>query len=207
MLAISTATKKAYIALSVGEIKDFAEIEADCRQSENVLKEIDSMLEKNGLNFSEVGNIAVVIGPGSFTGIRIGVSLVKGLCAGDKNHLVTTISTLDFMAKENVKINKPNSAFVCVMNALSQRFFVATYDKNGAKRSNEKMITLEELLKIEKDKVFMKEEMGDLSNAITLSPQTLLNIALKQEKAKKLESASEIMPVYIRKSQAEENLH
>lgn len=204
MLAISTATKKAYIALKVGEIIDYREIDANCKQSENILKEIDFLLEKNNLKLQDVGNFGVVVGPGSFTGLRIGVALVKGLCAGQKNHRVVPISMLDLMAWQYKADANPDGKFTCIINALSGRLFVATYDKNCKKLSDEKMILETELPQMEGDKVFLKEEFAGVLGGISITPETLLNLALKNEE-KQTVSAFDVCPVYIRKSQAEEN--
>ncbi len=205
MLAISTATKKAYIGIDYKGKKFYSEINADCKQSENILKEIDNLLEKNNLNFKDIGNIAVVVGPGSFTGIRIGVALVKGLCAGDSNHSVYPISTLDLMSRVYQKTKK-KSEYYCVMNALSNRIFYAKYDKNGKKISEEEMIGLDEAnIDIHK-MVFLCEEFKNLDGGVNLDAETLLDYALELERTQKGIDAKELKPVYIRKSQAEENI-
>lgn len=206
MLAISTVTKKAYIALSYNEKESFAEIDADCRQSENILLEIDKMLESRNISLKEIGNIAVVVGPGSFTGIRIGVALVKGLCAGDKRHKVIPISTLDLMASINVEKNSPKKDFVCMINALSGRFFVCKYKKDGTKLGEEEMVTSDKVKELGVDIVALEEELKDFKG-ISISAKALLDKALMLEKAKKFVPAENLNPIYIRKAQAEENLN
>ena len=205
MLAISTVTKKAYIALSYNGQESFAEIDADCRQSENILLEIDKMLEKNNITLREIENIAVVVGPGSFTGIRIGVALVKGLCAGDKSHKVTPISTLDLMAKINIEENKPTKDFICMLNALSGRYFICRYSKEGKKLSEEEMVTEESISKLKLPIVTLNEEFKDVPG-VDISAKHILEEGLSLERAKKFVSADKLTPVYIRKAQAEENL-
>lgn len=205
MLAISTATKKAYIGIDYKGKKFYSEINADCKQSENILKEIDSLLEKNGLSFKDIGNIAVVVGPGSFTGIRIGVALVKGLCAGDPNHMVYPISTLDLMSKVYQK-TKRKSEYYCVMNALSNRIFFAGYDKDGKKISPEGMVDVDKIDIDVRKMVFLAEDFKGLADGISLDAISLLDYALELERTQKGVDARELKPVYIRKSQAEENI-
>jgi len=204
MLAISTATKKAYIAIEYNGKNYYSDIDANCKQSENILKEIDKLLEKVGISFSEVGNIGVVIGPGSFTGVRIGTALVKGLCAGDSNHKVIPISTFDFMAEKYLE-NQPEKDFACGINALSGRIFVAEYNKNGKKVSEDSMISQEEFSNKTCDKVVLGEEFSNF-NQIELDSISLLRIAKKLENDEFSTSADQLSPVYIRKSQAEENI-
>ena len=85
MIAISTAFKRAYIALSINGKEDYYELDEGNRHSENLLPEIDNLLQKNDLQLSQNHTFALVIGPGSFTGIRISLALVKGFMAGNKN--------------------------------------------------------------------------------------------------------------------------
>ena len=207
MLVISTATKRAYIALKEGDIIDYREIDADCRQSENILKEIDDILDKNNLTLRDVTDFGVVVGPGSFTGVRIGTALIKGLCAGDPNHLVYPISTLDFMAKEYTSKKEVSRDFYCIINALSGRLFVAKYDKAGNKIGEERMISEQELLTMQEDKIFLKEEFPDFISVVTPSAQVLLELAQEIKNRNKGIKGQELTPVYIRKSQAEENLN
>lgn len=204
MLAISTATKKAYIGIDYNGRRYFSCIDADCRQSENILKEIDRLLDKNRIPFKEIGNIAVVIGPGSFTGIRIGTALVKGLCAGDPSHKVYPISTLDLMSRVFQKKNKGEEHY-CVMNALSGRIFFAKYDKDGNKIGREEMSLTGDGLDVRKA-VFLIEEYSDIDGGIQLDSETLLDYALELERTTEGIDARNLTPVYIRKSQAEENI-
>lgn len=204
MLVISTVTKKAYIAVEHDGKEYFSEVEADCKQSERILPEIDKILDENNISLKDIGNIAVLVGPGSFTGIRIGIALVKGLCAGDKNHNVIPISTLDMMAYININKNKPTENFYCVMNALSKRFFVAKYSKIGKKLSEEEMIFEEDFLKL-KDVVMLDEESLGFDE-VSFTPKLILEYAKVLEKEGKFVLADKITPIYIRKAQAEENL-
>lgn len=206
MLVISTVTKKAYIAVEYKGKEYFSEVDADCKQSERILPEIDKILDKNGIPFTDLGNIAVLVGPGSFTGIRIGVALTKGLCAGNDNHKVIPISTLDLIAFIYQKDNNENKNFYVVMNALSKKYFVAKYSKSGKKLSEEKMIFEEELENI-KDNIITLDEENLGCNQIQITPKSILDFAKKLEKEKKFVLADKITPVYIRKAQAEENLN
>ncbi|MEG2118287.1 MAG: tRNA (adenosine(37)-N6)-threonylcarbamoyltransferase complex dimerization subunit type 1 TsaB, partial [Clostridia bacterium] len=66
--------------------------------SVNLLPLIDSAIKYYGTDISEIELISVTAGPGSFTGVRIGVATVKGLAFSD-NIPVCGISTLDALAK------------------------------------------------------------------------------------------------------------
>lgn len=203
MLAISTATKKALIALEHNGKKLYREIDADCRQSENILVAIDDMLQKEGLQLSDVGNFGLVIGPGSFTGLRIGAALVKGFCAGQKEHKVVLISSMDLIAFSAIRQFSPSQSFSCVMNAQGGRFYSATFNKSGKKTKDEHLETAAEVLKGRGAKYCLLEE-AFLPNSVTLSCEDLLELALKKQKKGELVPAKDITLKYIRKSSAEE---
>ena len=63
MLAISTATKKAYIGLDFGGKKIYGQVDANCKQAENVLVKINELLESNDIDIDQIPEIAVVVGP------------------------------------------------------------------------------------------------------------------------------------------------
>ena len=65
--------------------------------SKNLLKIIDESLNKAGLSIKDIDGFAVTLGPGSFTGLRIGLSAVKGLASVTKKP-VAGISSLDALA-------------------------------------------------------------------------------------------------------------
>lgn len=200
ILVISSATKKAYICLKTELCEDFREIDANCKQSENILFQIDNLLSCHNMDLSDINDIAVVVGPGSFTGVRIGVSLVKGFCAGNKNIKVYPISTFDFMA-EHIK----DERFACVLNALSGLAFVKEYDRISGKEGEEKMIEVKELCEIKSPKFGIAEEdvCGD---KIDLSASKLLACAMRKIEQGETVCSKELCPVYLRNSQAEENL-
>ncbi len=202
MLVISTATKKALIAIENNGQTLFKEFNSDCKYSENLLNEIDEMLEKLKLSIRNIESFAIVIGPGSFTGLRIGVSLLKGLLASNPDMKVLPLSTLDFMAYSYVKNEKPKEGFSSCINALSGRYFSCDYDKTGKKQSKEKMFFESNFFTIKKKAVFLEEESE--SFGIKLTAQNLLDFAKQEYIGKNLVKISDLTPVYIRKSQAEE---
>lgn len=189
MLAISTATKQAYIGIEYKGKRFFSTVDAECKHSENIMKAIDRLLDENNIPFKEVGDIAVVVGPGSFTGIRIGVALAKGLCAGDNSHKVIPISTLDLMAQA-----VPDREYSCVINALSGKLFVCDY-KNKKRTSEERVVLAEDY----KDNGYCLAEENLNLRKIEISPELLLDYALSLKD--KREEAKDLSPVYVRKSE------
>lgn len=203
LLAISSSTKKAYIALKTEKFSDFCEIDANCKQSENILYQIDELLSRHEMTIDDINNIAVVVGPGSFTGVRIGVALVKGFCAGNREINVYPVSSFDFMAET---VEAPQEDFVCVINALSGLYFIKKFDKNKKAISKESMITAEELADIKGKKIGLEEE-NVCERKIELNAEALLALSQKVISEEKSVKPEHLTPIYLRNSQAEENLN
>lgn len=104
MLAIETACVSASAALWEGDIRAGIETvtEAHCgergRTSIELFPAIDRLLVERAWTVADLGGMALSIGPGSFTGLRIGISLVKGL-ARARRMPIAAIGTLDALAR------------------------------------------------------------------------------------------------------------
>ncbi len=98
LLAVNTATPRCGVAV-VDEERVSAHFVIDSRQTHarQLLPLIDQTLAISGLALSDLDGFAVVRGPGSFTGLRIGISTVKGLAAACDKPL-TGVSSLDALA-------------------------------------------------------------------------------------------------------------
>ena len=98
-LAFDGTAKVASCAILDGQkVLSIYSIDNGLTQSELLLPMAESMLTALKLSFSDVGLYATAVGPGSFTGVRIGVSLIKGL-AFSKNTPCVPVSTLEALAE------------------------------------------------------------------------------------------------------------
>ncbi len=177
----------------------------------------EDMLKNAELKLSDVDLIAVAHGPGSFTGIRIGVSMVKGLAwAGDKP--CVGVSTLEGMAWHGLAAE----GLVCpVMDARRNQVYNALFRvENGRPKrlTEDRPIALEELkeeLKAYPEKVFLVGDGAELSFRYlsgqgipcVLAPENLRmqsawGVAMAAME-KEAGSADSLLPVYLRLSQAE----
>ena len=98
ILAIETATRSGGVAVARGE-EVLASRAGDARvsHSTNLIEMIEEVLRKAGVRLSEVDLFAVAVGPGSFTGLRIGLATVKAFAA-HLNRKVAGVSTLAAVA-------------------------------------------------------------------------------------------------------------
>lgn len=206
MIALSTAFKRALIGVSIKDKNDIFELDSNCKHSENILFSLDKLLEDMDLSIKDNDSFGVVIGPGSFTGIRIAISLVKGLIAGDSKKKLVTLTSLELMAYTYINQYKPTTEFVCVIDALSGLYFVCQFDKEGNKIGQERMITQEELINLDINIVGLSEENVPCKIKITPSAQDLLDICQTKITKNELSKEEDLLPLYLRKSQAEVSL-
>jgi len=135
ILQIETATTSCSIALArVGEVLDFKEINARNIHAEVITLYIDDLLNNTGITYNDLDPIAVSSGPGSYTGLRIGVSTAKGLCFALDKPLIA-IETLEAMA--DGVINNPgffadDKTLLCPMiDARRMEVYTALFDTAG----------------------------------------------------------------------------
>lgn len=205
MIAISTAYKEALVAVDINNKKEFMELDSNCKHSENILKSLNELLDKTNSSIKQNDKFAVVVGPGSFTGIRIGIALVKGLVSGLDKYYVLPITTFDLMAYSFLKNNKYNQNFVCVINALSGLYYICKYSKNGEKLGQEELVDQSELEKITENKIGLAEE-NIVSTNVRPTSEDLLELAcLCDKKGMFSDDIRKLQPLYLRKSQAEDS--
>ena len=125
-LYIDTSSSYLYTAI-VEDNKLISSISEEYGQnlSEVALPKIASMFERNNLNPKDIQKIIVVNGPGSFTGIRIGITIAK-IYAWSLNIEITTITSLEAMA---VSSNK-NLIHIPILNARRGYVYSAIYDND-----------------------------------------------------------------------------
>ncbi|MBE6613055.1 MAG: tRNA (adenosine(37)-N6)-threonylcarbamoyltransferase complex dimerization subunit type 1 TsaB [Ruminococcaceae bacterium] len=108
--------------------------------SETLLPMIENMLEKSAVSLADIDRFAVTDGPGSFTGVRIGVSLIKGLAFG-QNKPCVGVSTLASLAKN---LDGFSGFVVPVMDARRSQVYTAIF-KDGERLTEDALIPLSEL--------------------------------------------------------------
>ena len=182
---------------------------------------VEDMLRNASLTLQSCDAVAVANGPGSFTGIRIGVAAAKGLAFGADKPIVG-VSTLEAMARCAACMD---GLIVCAMDARRQQVYNAVFSaENGelTRFSPDRPIGLaalgEELRNVEKRKIIVGDGAALCYNyflehgiACVMAPphlvmQSAVFVALAAERelsAGRGVSAQELSPVYLRPAQAD----
>ena len=128
ILNIETATKNCSVAIAKeGETIACKEIaEQNFSHAEKLHVFIEALLAENNLQFNDLSAVAVSQGPGSYTGLRIGVSSAKGFCYALNIPLIA-IDTLQLLAKQ---IKVESGIIIPMIDARRMEVFTAIYDKD-----------------------------------------------------------------------------
>lgn len=182
--------------------------------SENLMSLILELLERNKINLKDIDLIACTVGPGSFTGIRIGVSTVKAL-AEVNNIKIAEVTSLEILARNIEKaitkvaiIDARNDQIYCGIfdddNNLLEEMIADSIDMAISKIRNYSGIVCVGS-GAEKHKELLQRQISDINfcNINIQKAELCGKIGYKKFLENKLKNADEILPIYLRKSQAE----
>ena len=223
LLAIDTSNKIASVAVFDNEICLGEKLSDDQKtHSEKLLPIMDELLTELGLTIKDIDLLAVSVGPGSFTGLRIGSATAKGLGLALKKPVVS-VPTLDGLAYRMITFD----GIICpVMDARRNQVYTAAYTTEDGvlkKIIEHKAVDIneimEELYALGKKVIFMgdgvdvhretieKEYKGEFCFAPSFvskqSAAAVASLGIVYFKEGKYETAAEHTPFYLRKSQAE----
>jgi tRNA threonylcarbamoyladenosine biosynthesis protein TsaB len=131
ILAVDTTTFSGSVALLKGSRLE-AEVNADSSVtfSERLLPAIQIVLSSSGLTIQDVEAFAVAVGPGSFTGIRIGLSTIKSFAYASKKP-IAPVSTLTALAK---KLQNSQNRLICpLVDAKKNEVYAALFESKKGK--------------------------------------------------------------------------
>jgi tRNA threonylcarbamoyladenosine biosynthesis protein TsaB len=131
ILQIETATQMCSAALSVnGETIALKELAAQNIHAGSLTLFIQDVMQQSGMGYQDLDAVAVSKGPGSYTGLRIGVSTAKGICFAQDKPLIG-IDTLQMMAAGFLTAHPGYSGLICPMvDARRMEVFTAMYDQH-----------------------------------------------------------------------------
>lgn len=172
----------------------------DCATKHSValMDEIDGIFERAKMTARECGFFAAVTGPGSFTGIRIGISTVKGLCLAC-NAPALSITSFDCLAYA-----EKNIPLVALVDAGHGFYYSCAYDGEKRVAVAPAYRSQEEVRGIVKDGYLPVAAEELFEGCARVNPGDGLVPAVLAKSGKKI-PATEISALYLRRSSAEEN--
>lgn len=214
VLAFDCSTEILSVALQFDERQYFGSVRrAGLNHSECLLPEIAGLLKKSDVTPAELDLIVCTKGPGSFTGLRIGISTAKGLAAGNNCPMVG-VYTCDLLSAMHIGFD---GLVVPIIDARKNRVYTAIYD--GSNRISEyldisplnlfkKLYTLNrKVLFTGPDPLLMREAADDQHGVFFLEtkgntalPLIELGVSLYRKNGPDSDSSG---PVYLRSSEAE----
>lgn len=124
VLAFDTSTEILSVAIETNAGDRHATVDdSSLRHSERLVKTIDEVLERGSVAVSDIDLIAVSLGPGSFTGLRIGLATAKGLAVATGADIVQ----VDTLSVYGALYSSFDAAVVAVIDAKKRRFYAAGY--------------------------------------------------------------------------------
>ena len=222
-LAFDGTAKVASCAVLDGErVLALYNVDNGLTQSELLLPMAESMLSALKLSFSDVSMYATSVGPGSFTGVRIGVSLIKGLAFG-RDIPCVPVSTLEALAENLAPLD---GILVPTMDARRGQVYAAIFECSGGeikRLTEDKAIAIdalaEELKEYSGRKIYLSGDGYEVARRgltsagidVERTPELLINenaasvarVALRKYKEGGSFTDSDLSPTYLRLPQAE----
>ncbi|MBR6788942.1 MAG: tRNA (adenosine(37)-N6)-threonylcarbamoyltransferase complex dimerization subunit type 1 TsaB [Clostridia bacterium] len=205
-LAVDTASKSMKVLLVYDDKKTYVELSDFKVASVSLMPTIDRCLSELDVKLSDLDFFACVIGPGSFTGIRIGMATIKAF-AYVYSKPVVPVTSLELLAYNN----SGEDTILSIMDASNGMRYVAVYDEKmnvllppsclSTAELQEFLLTVDEPYGAYIDEILSSEIKGIVPNnfekAFSLAVENNFRSAL---------DGNLLEPIYIRKPQAERDL-
>ncbi len=193
-LVINTANDELFIALKIGNKVFSKSINSKMHHNETMLPVIDEMLKEHNIEINEIDEFGVVVGPGSFTGIRVGIATIKAFRDATSGK-AKGVNNLKYLF-ELVKNKNPEVETVAISGSKDS-YFVAKLI-HGIVYVYERNLTLEELKQVAENKSIgmFKEDENLNCSIVSQDAEILLNCVENSED-------ENLIPVYYQLSQAE----
>lgn len=203
-LLIDTASSRIVLGLYQDDtiLKEIKE-ENDHQLSVRIFPLLDQLFQEKKLSPKEVDEIVVVTGPGSFTGVRIGVTIAKTY-AWSFNKKIITVSELQCMASTEVDTDY----CIPMIDARRNAVYAGIYDRNLDAVIPDQYITLDALQKKveELDGTYTFISDQSFPSIDVIKSNMNLKVILKKHENDEGINPHQVNPNYLKKTEAEENL-
>lgn len=130
LLAIDTSTENCSVALVHDGKLTTRDIESPREHSQKLLPFVEEVLDSAGVSLAELDALVVGAGPGSFTGVRIGVSMAQGL-AFSADLPVYPVCSLQALAQQAIRKNDVAGVVACIDARMGEVYYALYANENG----------------------------------------------------------------------------
>ena len=130
LLAIDTSTENCSVALVHDGKLTTRDIESPREHSQKLLPFVEEVLDRAGVSLAELDGLVVGAGPGSFTGVRIGVSMAQGL-AFSADLPVYPVCSLQALAQQAIRKNDVAGVVACIDARMGEVYYALYANENG----------------------------------------------------------------------------
>ena len=201
MISLFIDTALSYIRIALfKDDKLIDSINEKCEKNMSAIfdSKVEELFRRNNLELTEVNKIYTVTGPGSFTGIRVGMTFSKVLAMA-LNIKITPISELQVLATTNTnKLKAP------LIDARRGYVYAGIYDEDCSTITEDKHILLEDFLNINKNVEYISYD--SFEHIYTTEPKIDFEKIISKNKEKKQIDHEVLTPNYLKLTEAEENL-
>lgn len=213
ILSIETSTTVCSAALhQAGTLVASLEIHQEYSHASKLAPLIDQLCKLSGYPVSKIGAIAISAGPGSYTGLRIGTSLAKGLCYSN-NLPIIAISSLQVLGLKIAETNAGNDLLCPMIDARRMEVYSQVFDRSLKERNSIEAVIVNENSYSEfldgqaviffgngsdKCREIIRHPNAKFLSGITPSAIQLGTLAYQKWKADKFEDIHQFVPFYLK---------
>jgi tRNA threonylcarbamoyl adenosine modification protein YeaZ len=199
ILAFETSIGNCSVALSCNGKITYSESSQKMMQSEQLIPMINDILSRNSITYKELSAVACSIGPGSFTGIRVGVAAALGIKKAQPHIKLIGISTLDALSNgSSLDGLKASEKILVILRSYGEEFYAQEFKYNQVSPA-EIIVLSQQELEIHKKNYNLIISNEELENCkmINLNARSIMDISIN--KYGSTASNASIEPIYVKK--------
>jgi len=199
ILAFETSIGGCSVALLSENKTSYVESENQMMQSEELIIMVNRILKDNNLTYQDLSAVSCSIGPGSFTGIRVGIAAARGMKKALKNVKLIGVSTLEILAHNSSIETTKEQRTLAILKAYGDEFYIQEFDSNKKAASDIQVVSESTLLEEYKkyDMVLSHKTESLPTSLVDINALSVLNLAKAIYKNDSCDN--NLTPLYIKK--------